>query len=110
MKVAVACEGEGMVSSKPGHCSSFVCYTIDKGVVTDCRNLPVFDNTPRKAAGVLRTLHLDTLIAAGIDDELSRDLLDGHIEVVLSGAGDVREELEGYLNGLMSGEESDYDE
>lgn len=37
MKIAVACEGGGVVSSKPGHCSSFVCYTVDKGIVTDCR-------------------------------------------------------------------------
>ncbi|WP_282209125.1 NifB/NifX family molybdenum-iron cluster-binding protein [Parvibacter caecicola] len=108
MKIAVACEGGGVVSSKPGHCSSFVCYTVDKGIVTDCRNLPVFDNTPQKAAGILKALGLDALIAAGIDDELSQGLSDGQIEVVLRDGGAVREELEDYLNCLMSGEEEDY--
>lgn len=108
MRVAVACEGGGVVSSRPGHCPSFVCYTIDKGVVTECHNLPVFDNTPHKAAGVLKALHLDALIAAGIDDEMSRDLTDDHIEVVLGEGGDVREKLDDYLARLLSGEEGDY--
>ncbi len=108
MRIAVAWEGEGRVSSQPSHCTSFVFYTIDKGKVTDCRNLPVFDNTPRKTAGLLKALSLDTLIAAGIDDELSRDLSDGKIEVVLGRPATVREELEEYLSGMMSGVEEDY--
>ena len=110
MRVAVACEGGGVVSSQPGHCPSFVCYTIDKGVVTDCRNLPVFDNTPRKAAGLLKALGLDALIAADIDEEMSRDLTDEHIEVVLGEGGEVREELDDYLARLLSGVEADYAE
>ena len=69
---------------------------------------PFSTTPPQKTAGILKALGLDALIAAGIDDELSRDLSDGQIEVVLRDGGAVRDEFEDYLNCLMNGEEDDY--
>ena len=39
MKIIVACEGLG-VSPHAVHCASFMCYTVERGIIADCRNLP----------------------------------------------------------------------
>ena len=39
MRIAVASEGLA-VSPYFGHCASFTCYRIERGIIVECQNMP----------------------------------------------------------------------
>ncbi len=61
MKIAVACDGL-RTSSHAARCGSFMCYTVEKGVITDCRNLPNMGVTSQEAADLINGLGFDAII------------------------------------------------
>ncbi len=102
MKVAVACEGMG-VSHHAAQCASFMCYTVEKGIITDCRNLPNMGVTSHDAAQLVKDLGFDALIAGGIDMDMANELCYAGIEVVAGVEGTAREVAEAYLNHTLMG-------
>lgn len=102
MKIAVACTGMDL-SAHAAQCDGFMCYTVDKGIITDCRNLPNMYDTSAEAAELVQAMGLDTLITAGIDMDMANALCDAGIEVVAGAEGTPREALEAYLAHTLMG-------
>ena len=81
MKIAVACDGL-RTSSHAARCGSFMCYTVEKGVITDCRNLPNMGVTSQEAADLINGLGFDAIITKGIDMDMAENLCASGVEVV----------------------------
>ena len=82
MRIAVASEGLA-VSPYFGHCASFTCYRIERGIIVECQNMPNPHQTPARIA-------VEALQAADI-------------EVVSNQAGSARDAAEAYLAHTLIG-------
>ena len=102
MKVAVACEGMS-VSPHAARCESFMCYTINRGIITDCRNLPNMGITSHEAASLIKDAGFDALIAGGVDIVMANELCEAGIEVVAGVQGTAREVAESYISHTLMG-------
>ena len=49
MRIAVASEGLA-VSPYFGHCASFTCYRIERGIIIECQNIRPLPASPRCCA------------------------------------------------------------
>ena len=77
-----------------------MCYTVEKGIITDCRNLPNMGVTSHDAAQLVKDLGFDALIAGGIDMDMANELCYAGIEVV---AG-VEDRLRRYRTAIENGD------
>lgn len=102
MKIAVACEGMG-VSSHAAQCESFMCYTIEKGIITDCKNLPNMGITGEETVALMRQIGFDVLIAGGVDMDTANALCYAGVEVVAGASGTAREVVNSYMNRTLMG-------
>ena len=102
MKIAVACNGLDL-SAHAAQCDSFLCYTVEKGIVTDCRNLPNMHDTSREAAELVTAVGFDTIITGGIDMDMADALCDAGVEVVAGAKDTPREALDAYLAHTLMG-------
>ncbi len=102
MKIAVACDGL-TVSSHAARCDSFMCYTVDKGIITDCRNLPNMGVTSQEGADLITGLGFDAIISGGIDMDMANELCAHGIEVVAGVNGTSREVVESYITHTLMG-------
>lgn len=102
MKIAVACDGL-RTSSHAARCGSFMCYTVEKGVITDCRNLPNMGVTSQEAADLINGLGFDVIITKGIDMDMAEDLCASGVEVVAGVDGTSREVVESYVTETLLG-------
>ena len=102
MKIAVACNGMDL-SPHAARCDSLMCYTVDRGIITDCRNLPIMREGGFEAAELIRSVGFDTLITSGIDMDMAGDLCDAGVEVVAGAEGTPREALDAYLANTLMG-------
>ncbi len=100
MQIAVACDGLDISAYAP-RCSSFMCYTADNGVLTNCRNLPNMGLTSHEAAMQLIDLGFDAFISGGIDAEMADELCEAGIDVVEGAKGTPREAVDAYLSGTL---------
>lgn len=80
-----------------------MCYTIDKGVICDCRNLPNMGITSQEAANLIIGLEFDILISGGIDMDMADALCDAGVEVVAGVQGSAREVVEAYVSQTLIG-------
>ena len=69
MKIIVACEGLG-VSPHAVHCASFMCYTVERGIIADCRNLPNPGLSAEDTAQMFIDLGVSTIITGRDNDEI----------------------------------------
>lgn len=102
MKIAVACDDLN-VSSHAALCTSFMCYTVDRGVITDCRNLPNPGLPCNEAAQMLVGLGINTIIAGGIDMDFANCCCYAGVEVVAGVRGTAREVADNYINHTLIG-------
>ena len=102
MKITVACEGLG-VSPHAVHCASFMCYTVERGIITDCRNLPNPGLPAKDTARMLIDLGVNTIITGGIDYDFANMLCHSGIEVVAGVGGTAREVVEAHINHTLIG-------
>lgn len=102
MKVAVACDGLS-VSSHAARCDSFMCYTVDRGVIVDCRNLPNMGITSHEGARLIIDLGFDAIISGGIDMDMANELCAAGVEVVAGVEGSPREVVESYISHTLLG-------
>lgn len=102
MKVAVACDGLN-ASAHAARCDSFMCYTIEKGIITECRNLPNMGCTSHEGAELVIGLGFDTIISGGIDMDMANELCAAGVEVVAGVSGTAREVVQAYLNHTLMG-------
>ena len=105
MKIAVACEGLN-TSPHAAHCDSFMCYTVNRGIISDCRNLPNPNIAGKELARLLKELGIDMLITSGIDMDTANALCYADIEVVAGPEGTAREVADKYLSRTLIGVDS----
>lgn len=80
-----------------------MCYTVSKGVITDCRNLPNMGITSHEAASLIKNAGFDVIITGGIDIDMANELCCAGVEVVAGVEGTAREVAESYLNRTLMG-------
>lgn len=80
-----------------------MCYTVDKGIVTDCRNLPNMGITSHEAVQLILGLGFDAIISGGIDYDMANELCASGVEVVAGVEGSPREVLDSYINHTLMG-------
>ena len=102
MKIAVACEGLG-VSPHAVHCASFMCYTVNRGIITDCQNLPNPGLPAEETLSLLKEVGIDTIITGGIDIDFANMLCHSGVEVVAGVDGTAKEVADAYLNHTLIG-------
>ena len=85
MRIAVASEGLA-VSPYFGHCASFTCYRIERGIIV-----------------VLRELDVTAVITGIIERDAVEALQAADIEVVSNRAGSARDAAEAYLAHTLIG-------
>ena len=105
MRIAVACEGLD-TSPHATHCESFMCYTVTRGIIMDCHNLPNPNVSGTELAALLKDLGMDVLITAGIDMDSANALCYAGIEVVAGPVGNAREMVDKYLSRTLIGVDS----
>ena len=72
MRIAVASEGLA-VSPYFGHCASFTCYRIERGIIVECQNMPNPHQTPARINGMSYSVLMNGLKKAGV--QLDRKVL-----------------------------------
>lgn len=102
MKIAVACTGLN-VAADAARCESFMCYTVEKGIIKECRNLPNMGITSAEAVNLIKSIGFDSIITGGIDMDTANELCRSSIEVVAGVEGTAREVVEAYLNRTLMG-------
>lgn len=104
MRIAVASEGLE-VSPHAGHCSGFMCYTVDRGVITECQNLPNPGLPGPALAEMFQEVGVDALVCGGIEMDMANALCHAGIDVVAGTAGSTRSVAEAYVNHTLIGAE-----
>lgn len=102
MKIAVACVGLE-VAPHAARCESFMCYTVEKGIIKDCRNLPNMGITSAEAASLIKQIGFDAIISGGIDMDMANELCHAGVEVVAGVKGTAREVAEAYVSQTLMG-------
>ncbi|NGM17401.1 dinitrogenase iron-molybdenum cofactor biosynthesis protein [Eggerthellaceae bacterium zg-887] len=107
MRIAVASDDLN-VSTNVGRCTSYMCYTVDRGVITQCQNFPNPCLPPVSTAALLHNLGVDLLLSYSLDESVRRVLQEGGVEVVTGVTGTARGAVESYLaHWLLDGEALD---
>ncbi len=96
MRIAVASDDLN-VSANVGRCTSYMCYTVDRGVITQCQNFPNPCLPPASTATLLHNLGVDLLLSTSLEEPVHRALQEGGVEVVTGATGTARSAVESYL-------------
>ncbi|HIS39679.1 MAG TPA: hypothetical protein IAC12_02385 [Candidatus Aphodovivens avistercoris] len=105
MRIAVASDGLD-VASYFGAASSFMCYTVTRGIITECQNLP---NPHLAIDGLIKLFHevgVDILIVGRIEYDVANVLCHGGIEVVAGAQGNAADVARAYLSKTLTGVEA----
>ncbi len=102
MRIAVTSD-ELNVSTSLSRCASYMCYTVDYGVITQCQNFPNPNLPPKPTAHLLQNLGVDLVLSNTIESNLEKELIDGGVEVIKGVTGTARGAVEHYLSELLSG-------
>lgn len=102
MRIAVASEGLG-VSPYFERCTDFTCYTVEKGIIVECQNIPSPGASAARAATLLSKLGVDALIAGCIERTAKETIENAGIEVCSGVMGTARAAAEAYLAQTLIG-------
>lgn len=102
MRIAVASEGLA-VSPYFGHCASFTCYKIERGIIVECQNMPNPHQAPVRIAAMLRELDVTAVITGIVERDAVEALEASGIEVVANRKGSARDAAEAYLAHTLIG-------
>ena len=117
MRIAIACEGL-RVAPRYEYCESYMCYTVDHGVIVDCQNMPSPGVNYHELASTLHEIGVRVLIVGEIDESVADLYCDNDIEVIAGAHGDARHLAEQYLTDKLTGvdelcrddDEADFDD
>ncbi len=102
MIVAVSCSGLN-VAPYFTQTSSYMVYTVERGVIVDSRNLPAIGKSTDELIGLLHAINVDTLIAGKIECSLCGSLCHDGIEVIADAEGDALTVMKAYLTETLTG-------
>ena len=102
MKIAVACNGLD-VAPFFSQCSNYMCYTVDRGIIVGCQNMPALDQPLEQLIELLRAIGMDTLIVGRIEYDMASSLCISGIEVVAGAEGEALDVARAYVARTLSG-------
>lgn len=102
MRIAVASQGLD-VAARFEQCESYMCYTVDHGIITECQNMPNLGLPYQELANLLNDLGVCTLIVGAIPFDIAHVFCAAEIEVVAGAQGSARTVVERYLTKTLIG-------
>ena len=102
MKIAVACRGFE-IAARYDLCESFTFYTITKGVITNCQNIPNTGISSEALAEFFVDNDVVALICDAIQIDNAKQYCNRNIEVVAGVNGNAQDAVKSYLTKELSG-------
>ena len=102
MRIAIACEGLH-VAPRYEYCESYMCYTVDPGIIVDCQNMPSPGVNYHEIATTLYEIGVRVLIVGEIDASVAELFCAQDIDVVAGAQGDARRLADQYLTDKLIG-------
>ncbi|MDO5117299.1 MAG: NifB/NifX family molybdenum-iron cluster-binding protein [Eggerthellaceae bacterium] len=102
MRIAIACEGLH-VAPRYEYCESYMCYTVDHGVIVDGQNMPSPGVNYREIADTLYDIGVRVLIVGAIDASVAELFCAKDIDVIANAKGEARRVLDQYLTDELIG-------
>lgn len=85
--------------------ASFMCYTVKRGIITECQNMPNPKLSIDSLVELFKELGIDVLIVGRIEYEFADRFCHAGIEVVAGACGNAADVARGYLTQTLSGVE-----
>lgn len=104
MRIAVASDGLE-VASYFASAVSFMCYTVKRGIITECQNMPNPKLSLDKLVQLFGELGIDVLIVGRIEYDIANRLCRAGVEVVAGAQGNAADVARGYLSKTLTGVE-----
>lgn len=104
MRIAVASEGLD-VAPLFRSTVSFMCYTVKRGIITECQNMPNPKLSIDKLVELFKELEIDVVIVGRIEYEFANRMCRAGIEVVAGAEGNAADVARGYLTQALTGVE-----
>ena len=102
MRIAVACAGLD-VAPYFAQRTNYMCYTVERGIIADGKNIPILDNATMKLASLMKSLEIDTVIVGRIEYDIASSLCRAGIEVVAGAEGSALDVARAYLTKTLAG-------
>lgn len=102
MRIAIACEGL-RVAPRYEYCESYMCYTVDHGIIVDGQNMPSPGVNYHEIAATLYEIGVRVLIVGMIDESIANLYCEQGIEVIAGARGDARHVVDQYLTDELIG-------
>lgn len=109
MKIAVASDGLD-VSLHGGRCTSYMCYTVERGIITECQNTPNSGLSPLRTADFLKKLGVDVFMTYRVEPRFAAAVEAAGIESVTGASGSARQAVEDYIAHMFIGDDNLDDE
>lgn len=104
MRIAVASDGLE-VAPYFASTTSFMCYTVTRGIITECQNMPNPALPLEQLVELFLELGIDVLIVGRIEYNIANRLCRAGIEVVAGANGNAADVARGYLTKTLTGVE-----
>ena len=104
MRVAVACQGLN-VAPYFVQCTGYTVYTVNRGIITDSRNMPALDQPIDKLVELLKSIDIDAIIVGLIEYDMAAVLCRNGIEVVAGAEGSTLDVAKAYVSNTLAGVE-----
>ncbi len=102
MRIAVASTGLE-VAPRFSQCTSYMCYTVSRGVIVECQNMPKPAVSGAKLVSLLSEIGVDVLIVGTIEYDIANLFCHAGVEVIAGASGSAREVAQGYLTRTLTG-------
>lgn len=102
MRIAVASEGLE-VAPHFGRCSSFMCYTVECGIIVDSQNMPNPGVSTDKLTALFGEFGVDVLIVDAIERDVANTFCHAGVEVIGKAHGPALEVAQAYLTRTLTG-------
>ncbi len=106
MRIAVASQGLD-VAPWFLHCSSYMCYRVERGLITDCHNMPNLSMSSQQTAHLMHDLGITVVLANNMEGSAKTALEAAGIEVVEGMSGTASAAARQYVTNTLAGTESD---
>ena len=102
MRIAVASDGLD-VSLHGNRCESYMCYTVERGILRECQNTPNPCLSPELTAELFKQIGVSVFIVHVLDPSFREAFESAGIEVVTGSSGPTNRAVERFLATLFLG-------
>lgn len=104
MRIAVASDGLD-VSLHGNRCESYMCYTVERGIITECQNTPNPCLSPELTAELFKQIGVSVFIVHVLDPSFRDAFEAAGIEVVTGSFGSTHRAAESFPASLFLGDD-----